>query len=138
TDLSLVRTADDQVRLLVDGDLNALGNLELDRVRLAESEGNRLALELSSITDADDVELLFEAGGDAGDSVGDECSGEPVDGAVLISFAQRVEHAIFLLELDAARDADREFPLRPLNVDLVRGDGDLHTLRNRDWFATDT
>src|SRR6267154_5369217 len=50
-DLALVRAADHDVRLLVHRDLNAFRNLELDRVRLAEREGDSFALELRAIAD---------------------------------------------------------------------------------------
>src|ERR1700726_4406732 len=60
-DLPLVRAADHEVRLLVDRDLNALGNLELDGMRLAQGESNRFAFELRAISDADDVQILLEA-----------------------------------------------------------------------------
>jgi len=43
--------------LLVDGDLNPLGDRKLDRVRLAEGERDVFALELGAVADTDDVEL---------------------------------------------------------------------------------
>src|SRR6202030_1574350 len=78
TDLAFVRTAYDQVRLLFDGDLDAFGNVEFDRVRLAEREGDHFAFELCAVADADDVEILLEAGGDAGNRIGHQSAGQAV------------------------------------------------------------
>src|ERR1700758_617219 len=60
-DLPFVRAADHDVRLLIDRDLNALGNLEFDGMRLAEREGYGFAFELRAIADAHDVQILFKA-----------------------------------------------------------------------------
>ena len=38
SDLRFISAADDQVRLLIHGNLNALGNRKLDGMRLAESK----------------------------------------------------------------------------------------------------
>src|SRR6266849_5473214 len=71
-DLAFVRAADNQVRLLVHGDLNALGNLELDGVGLAKRKGDRFAFELRAIADTHDVEFFLETLRDAMNGVGDE------------------------------------------------------------------
>jgi hypothetical protein len=126
------------VRLLFDGDLDALGNFELDRVRLTERERDGFALEFGAIADADDVELFFEAGGNAGDRVGDESARETVNGAMIVGITQRVEHAIFLLEADAARNADGQLALGALDVDLLGRQGDLHAAGHWNWFFADT
>src|SRR5258707_11393162 len=75
-DLPLVRAADHEVRLLVDRDLNALGNLELDGMRLAERESNRFAFQLRAVSDTNDVQVLLEALRDAVHRVGDKRAGE--------------------------------------------------------------
>ena len=138
SNLAFVGAADNQVRLLFDGDLDAFGNLEFDRVRLAECEGDNLALEFGAIADADDVELFFEAGGDAGDRVGDQSARETVNRAMIVGVAQRIEHAIFLLEANAARNTDGQLALRTLHVDLFLREGDLHATGHWNWFFADT
>src|SRR6266849_4173627 len=69
-DLSLVRAADDEVRLLFHRHLNPFRNRKLDGMRLSERECNHFALQLRAIADANDVQLLLEAGGDAMNGVG--------------------------------------------------------------------
>src|SRR6266849_9009831 len=71
-DLAFVRAAHDDVRLLFHGDLNAFRNRKINRVRLAERKGNRLALQLRAIADAHDVELLLEARRHSLHGVGDQ------------------------------------------------------------------
>src|SRR5260370_5050093 len=53
--LAFVRAADHNVRLLFHGDLNAFWNRKIYRVRLAERESNRLALQFGAIAYAHDV-----------------------------------------------------------------------------------
>ena len=86
-DLRLVRAADDDVRLLIDGNLNSLGNRKLDGVGLAESEGDDFALKLGAIADADDVEIFLEALGDAMNGVGQERAGEAMERAMFFIIA---------------------------------------------------
>src|SRR5260370_6114966 len=74
-DLPLVRATDHEVRLFVDRDLNALGNLELDGMRLAERESNRFAFQLRAVSDTDDVQILLEASRDALHLRGDDRAG---------------------------------------------------------------
>ena len=83
-DLVLVRAGHGHVRLLFDRDLNSFGNRKLDRMRIAEREDHVLALDLGAIADADDVQVLLEAGGDAGDGVGDQRARQAVQRAVLV------------------------------------------------------
>src|SRR6476620_5576940 len=66
------------VRLLVDDDVDPLRDVEYDRVRVAEREDHLLALQLGAVADADDVELLLVAFGDADYGVVDEAAREAV------------------------------------------------------------
>ena len=77
------------VRLLVDRDLDPVGDVEHHRVRVAEREDDLLALDLGAVADADDVEVLAEALGHALDGVGDEAAREAVELAELGILAQR-------------------------------------------------
>src|SRR5687767_12883772 len=67
------------VRLLVDRDVDPVRDVEHDRMRVAEREGHLLALQLGAVADADDVELLLEALGDAVHGVGDQAARQPVE-----------------------------------------------------------
>src|SRR5215472_5980208 len=60
------------VRLLVDGHVNALRDVEHDRVRVPEGEDHLLPLDLRAVADADDIELLLKPLGDAMHGVRDE------------------------------------------------------------------
>src|SRR6266481_851466 len=82
-DLALVRAADHDVRLLVHRDLNAFRNLELDRVRLAEREGNGFAFELRAVADAHNIEIFFEALRNSVNRIRDERASEPVKRAMI-------------------------------------------------------
>src|SRR5262249_30983887 len=74
-----IDTRDGDVRLLVDRDVDALRNVEHDRMRVAEREHHLLALQLRAVADADNVELALEALRDAGDGVCDEAPRESVE-----------------------------------------------------------
>src|SRR5690242_5702732 len=137
-DLSFIRAADDDMGLLVDSDLNALGNRKFDGMGLAKGKSNRFALEFGAVADANDIEFLLETFGDALYGVGHQGAGQPVDGAMLLVFALGEEHTVFLLELDAARQADGELALGTLDIDFVGGQSDLDRGRHGNWFVTDT
>src|ERR1700738_470002 len=137
-DLPLVRAADHEMRLLVDRDLNALGNLELDGMRFAERESNRFALELRAVANADDVQVLLETLRDAVHRVGDERASQPVQRAMIFRGALGDEHAVFLLEGDAVGHTHGELALGALHFDFPILQGDFHALRKRNWFVADT
>src|SRR5208283_1240082 len=127
------------MRLLIDGNLDALGNLKLHGVRFAEREGDVLALEFGAVADTDDVELLLEALGDAVNGIGEKRSSQAMQRAMFVVIANRAEHAIFLLELDLRRNQHAELALGALHFDLATADGrDLHAGGNWNWFATNT
>ena len=67
------------------------GRLDRDRVRVAERELERLALEPGAVADALDLEALLEAVGDALDHVRDQAAGQPVQGAVLAAVGRALD-----------------------------------------------
>src|SRR4051812_22516641 len=93
------------VRLLVDRDVDARRNIEHHRVRVAEREDHLLALQLRAVADADDVELAFEAVGDARDSIGHQTARQAVELAELriVGLQLRYQVPIFEREGDAGR-----------------------------------
>src|SRR5215510_67687 len=133
-----VHAGDDDVRLLVDGDVDADRDVENHRVRVAEREMHLLALQLRTVADADDVELLLESLGDAGHGVGHETPREAVKLAQLLVVTRPLgdERAIVLREEDAGRNRLTQLALRPLHLDRVGRDLDGHAFRNRDRFLT--
>src|SRR3984893_985098 len=135
--LPFVRAADNDMRLLVDRDLNALGNFELDGMRLAEREGNGFAFELRAVADPDDVQVLLEALRDAVHGIGDESAGEPVQRAMIFRGALGDEHAVFLLEGNAVGHTHGELALGALHFDFPILQRDFHALRKRNWFVAD-
>ena len=67
-----------------DGDGHARGGLEHDLVGVADLERHGVGLlELGLVADADDLELLGVAVGDALDHVGDQAAGQAVQRAAL-------------------------------------------------------
>src|ERR1700728_3467089 len=138
TDLILVRAGHGHVRLLFHRDLNSFRTRKLDRVRIAERQDQVLALHLGAIADADDVEVLLESGGDAGDGVGDQRAGETMQRAVLFGFALGGENSVFLLERNSARHLDGHLALGTLDFDVSVHNLNLHARRNGDNFVSNS
>ena len=137
--MRLIGATDDHVRLLLDRNLNPLGNRKLDRVRLAEGERNVFALQLRAVADTNDVELFLEPQGYAMDGVGEQRPSQAVQRAMLFVVAKRVQHAVFLLKLDLRRNQHAELALGALHFHLATADGrDLHARGNWNRFATNT
>ena len=90
-----------------------------------------LALQLRAVADADDVEVLAEAFGDAAHGVGDQAARQAVELAELRILAQRLRLQLIAVELeaDARRQRLPQLALRPLHFDGARLDVDLHALR---------
>src|SRR5260370_5167220 len=132
-DLALVRAAYDDVRLLFHRNLNAFRNRKFNRVRLAEREGNHLALQLGAIADAHDVELLLEARRHPMHGVGNQRASEAVKSAVLFRRAKGGQHAVLLFEGDAMRDREGKRALRPLQLYIAVRLADLYACRHWNW-----
>src|SRR5262249_52392585 len=128
------------VGLFVDRDVYPRRDVEDDGVRVAKREDDLLALELSAVADADDVELLLVALGDAGDGVGDQAARQPVELPNLRILARglRDQMAVGELEVDASREPLAQLPLRALHFDGVAGDLDGHAFRNRDGLLANS
>src|SRR5687768_916934 len=139
-----IHTRDGDMRLFLDGDVDTGGDVENYRMRIAEGEMHLLALELGAVADADDVELLLEAVGDAGNGVGDETPRQAVKLAELRVFALQLGDERgntvrrVLREDDTGRHRLPHLALRSLHLDGI--DGDLHgdALRDRDRFLTNS
>ncbi len=113
---------------------DAVGRLDHDRVAEAERElAACRALGLGAVADADDLELLREAVGDADDHVVDERAGEAVQGAVLalVVGALDDERAVVLADGDRAGDVAAQRALRALHRDVPSVDGDVDARRAR-------
>src|SRR6266849_4759125 len=137
-DLSLVRAADNEVRLLLHRHLDAFRNRKLDGMRLSERESNHFALQLRAIADADDIQLFLETGGDAMNGVGHQRARESMQSAVLFGGALGGQHSVLLFERDPQWNREGKFAFRPLHVDLAALQGDFHAGRHWNWFISDT
>jgi hypothetical protein len=107
----------------------------------AERELQVAAPSGDSVADADDLEPLGVALGDALDHVGDERAGEPVEGAhlVLVVGPGHLQGAVVgAADLDRRRDGVRECALGSLDGDVTAVDGHVDTGRHRDGQASDT
>src|SRR6266478_1264424 len=88
--LSLIRAADDEVRLLVHGDANTFRDRKQDGMRFAKREIDHFAFKLRAIADADDVHLFLESLRHALNGVGHKRASQTVNRAVLFSQAFHV------------------------------------------------
>jgi hypothetical protein len=104
---------------------------ELDSVR---------ALRCRAVADADDLELLYDALGDADDHVVDERPGEPVLRAVLALVVRALHEqlAVVLADRDHAGDVSVERALRARDGDVTIGDRHGHAARHGDGGFTDS
>src|SRR5947208_12897621 len=135
--LALVRAADDQMSLLVHGDLNTFGNRKLDGMRFAEREIHDFAFELRAITDPDNVHVLLKSGGHAMNRIGNQSASETVDRAKFFRIAFDVQHAILLFEGNAVRHRNGHFALGALYIDFACGYGDFYARGQWNWLVSD-
>ena len=105
--------------MLFDRELNAFGNRKLDRVRIAERQHHILAFHFGAVSDADDVEILLEAGGDAGDGVRHQRARQAVQRAVLVESRLAVRVPSFCSKLMPRGHAHVHLALGALHFDFV-------------------
>src|SRR5207342_3245557 len=101
----------------------------------AEGEAQRgRPLGLGPVADADDLQLLAEAGRDADDHVVDEAAGQPVEAAALPLVVGPLDHerALVLTDGDGAGDGPGERAARALHRDGAPGNRDVHPARDGD------
>src|SRR5450432_64374 len=118
---------------------DALGQLEHDRVRIAERHGHGVAGDLGAVTDAVDLELPGPAVRDAFDHVGEMRAHQTVLGPVLprVVDAQHLDLVRFGLDRDARGDALGKLALRPLDADRAGLLRERHALRHGQYFSSD-
>ncbi len=126
------------MRLLVDGDVDPVRDVEHHRVRVAERKNHLLTLQLRAVSDADDVELALEAVDDAGHRVGDEAPGETVERTELRSARLRLQVPVGQLEVDPGRNTLPQLALRPLELDRAIDHLDGDAFRYRDRFLANS
>src|SRR6478672_6643025 len=140
TDQLSVHAGDGDVRLLVDGEIDPLRDVEHDRMRVAEREYHLLAFDLCPVSDADDVQFLLETFGHARDGIRDQTLREPVEFPKLRVVGRTFGHqmAVGDLEVDARRMRLAQLSLGSLDFDGAVDHFDGHALGNRDWFLSDS
>ena len=128
------------MRLLLDRDIDAVRNVEHDRVRVTEREDHLLALDLGAVTHADDVELLLETVGDTRNRVGDQAARQTMELAQLriVGRELRVQFTVGHLEPDAVRHCLPQLALRSLDFDRAVEHLDGDALGNRDRLFSDS
>src|SRR5215208_1148879 len=131
--------AHDHAGGLRDLEVDSLGSVQLDRVRIAERQDELAALQLSAVADALDLQALLEAVGDALDHVRDQAAREPVQRAVLaaVGRSRHADLAVVLLDPDLARHALLELALGPLHLHELGLDRDLHPIGDGDRLSAD-
>src|SRR5207245_4479727 len=81
----LVHARDLELLRRLDGERDAGGRIDLDRVREPERELELLALQHGAVSGPADLEILREARGHPGDHVRDERARQPMQRAVLLA-----------------------------------------------------
>jgi hypothetical protein len=125
-----------ETRLRDDLEGDALGGVDDDRMRETQRELELgRALRDDPVADADDLEVLLVAIGDADDHVVDQCPAEAVqrlaDALVVGTFDDQLA-LVVPGHGDGFRDGPREFALRPLHGHVLPGQSHLNTGRNGD------
>src|SRR6185369_2980012 len=118
---------------------DALRGLHRHRVAVTERELQVGTLGLHAVTDADDLQRLRVARGDADDHVRDQCPGQSVQRArvALVVGALDDDLALFLGDRDRLGDSVREGALGALDGHLLAVEGDLDAARDRDRQTAD-
>ena len=132
----LVDALDREPGRALDGERDAVGGVEDDRVAVAERELElRRALGHDAVADADDLEPLLVALGDADDHVVDQRAGQAVQRAAFRSSSGRLtssEPSRRPSDRDRRGDGVLSEPLGPLTVTVCAVDRDVDARRDRD------
>jgi len=129
---------DRKLGLVLNVDGHARGRLEFDGVRVAEAEGDLIALLGDAVANADQLEVLGVALVDADDHVRDQAAHETVQRAVFVVVAGALadDVAIGQLHRDLRREGALERALRAFDPHAPRRYSDLDGARHRDWQPT--
>ena len=106
--------------LLVDLHVDAIGQKELDRMRIAQSEGRDPALDVGAVSDADDVQFAVNPRRDTLNGVGGERAGQSVQRGVLSLSRRTSSMPSVCWILNARRNRDRLLTLGPFYLQLTR------------------
>src|SRR6202035_2182856 len=124
--------------LLLDCDLNALGNRKLDGMGVPQREHHIFPLDLGAIAHADDVQILLESSGHAAHGVGHQGPRQAVKCTYFVRLAKSEKGAVLLLKVDAPRHADTELALGALHFDGCGPDLHLYSSGHRDRFSSNS
>src|SRR5581483_10058514 len=125
------------------GDADPLGGLEHDLVGVADLQrhGVRL-LQLGLVADADDLQALGVAVGDALDHVGDQAAGQaverPAEPLVVAALDDHLAGGLVEADGDLAAIGERQLALGALDLDRRVLERHLHVGRHGHRLATDT
>src|SRR5260221_6411691 len=138
-DLLAVDPGDGDPRLLVHRDLDPLGDLVFDRMRIAEGEHDLAPLDRRLVAHPHDVEVLAEALRHALDGVLGEGPGQPVEGPLLALVVRALAGKLGPGEdeLDPRRHGGLELAFGSLHLDRGLADGDLDPRGDGDDLASD-
>src|SRR5277367_2970026 len=140
-DLFVRTREDEQCSLRVARDLafDPLGQREEDRVREAEREVDRRALELRAIAGPDELQSLRVALGDTEDHARQQRPSEPLEPRAIPALDRRrdEQRRRIGLQIHVRRQLARECPLRSLDLDRTTLHGRGDALRQRDGPLAD-
>src|ERR1051326_7100788 len=116
-----VRPFNGQLGVLFDGDLDLIGNVVNNRMGVAKTQIDLLALNGSLETDSLDFELFDKAFADSADHIIDQRSAQAVKGlgAGVVTLAADDYFILLDFEAGAMRQFPGEFAFRPLDVNLL-------------------
>src|ERR1700733_2388463 len=126
-----VDALDDDLGLARRFDRDAVRNRVVDQVRIAQRQRQALRLHRGAVTDADQLELLLVALGDAGDHIRQVRASGARDGvqAFGAGIGLYFQMLVLLHDLDAALDGQRQRALGAFQRDGIRADRGADTLR---------
>jgi len=140
SDLLLVDSAYSDLRLVVDLDVDPIGNREVDRMREAELQHELLAFQLGPVSDAFDAQVAQEPLVHTGNRVRRQGACEAVEGPRLLAVVgpREAQFATLLDHADPVRDRGGQVALRAADSQRhsVLLDGD--SVRQRDWVQSDS
>src|SRR6188472_1860337 len=136
----LVGSEDAEPRRCVHPELDPCRGVDLDRVRVAEREHELRALQLGAVPDAGDLQVLREAGCDAGDHVVHEGPCQAMQRAVtrLVARADDPQLAVLALDRHLRMEVALERAERALDRQSVTVLHHLHARWERDGHTSDS
>src|SRR6185437_995919 len=107
--------------------------------RIAQREHNGvLALQLCTVSNADNIQIACPSLRHAANCVGDKCTCQSVDGRLRIVLADHMQMPVFLFKLQATRNRLLDFALWAFDDNCIAVHRILHAFAQRNWLFSYT